>query len=89
LIVGRRDDYVNPTTDGSLSSRSIHSFNIDYEEAMYNWKDGNRDISSWNCTSSKVIRWIRIDLQDPPFMMGLEMLEGIDFTHIVEGHPTH
>lgn len=41
LTAGRQEDYINPTVDGSVSWRSIHSFDSDSEEAMSNWQERN------------------------------------------------
>jgi hypothetical protein len=37
-IMGHREDYINPTTDGELSWRSVKSYDMDSEDAMDRWK---------------------------------------------------
>ena len=39
ITTGKRDYYVNPTADGSISWRSIHSFYSYLEEAFNEWKN--------------------------------------------------
>jgi len=41
ITAGEREDYINPTADGSVSERSIHSFYSDSEEVMYEWQIRN------------------------------------------------
>jgi hypothetical protein len=60
VTAGRREDYVNLIADGSVRWRSIHSFDSDLEETMYNWQDRNHELSTRRCASVKVVLWIRI-----------------------------
>jgi hypothetical protein len=43
------DDYVNPTTEGVLSWRSIISCVSDSEEALENWKQRLHEVSTRKC----------------------------------------
>jgi hypothetical protein len=36
-IMGHKEYYVNPTTNGELSWRSVHSYDTDSEDAMDRW----------------------------------------------------
>jgi hypothetical protein len=42
-----REDYVNPTTDGELSWRSVHSYDTDSEDAMDRWKNKLYEVSTY------------------------------------------
>jgi len=45
-ITGCKEDYVNPIVDGELSWRSLHSYDIDSEDAMERWKNELYDVST-------------------------------------------
>jgi hypothetical protein len=44
------DYYVNPTTNGVLSWRSIGSCALDSEEGMEHWKQRIHEVSTRGCT---------------------------------------
>jgi hypothetical protein len=61
------DDYVNPTTDGVLSWRSISSCASDSEEALENWKQRLHEVSTRKCARiTHALRWIGTEVCDPP-----------------------
>jgi hypothetical protein len=37
MTAGKRDDYINPTADGSMSWRSVQSVDEDSEVTFNNW----------------------------------------------------
>jgi hypothetical protein len=48
-ITGYREDYINPTTDGELSWRSVKSYDTDSEDAMERWKNKLYEVSTHRC----------------------------------------
>jgi hypothetical protein len=53
------DDYVNPTTDGALSWRSISSCASDLEEGLECWKHMLHELSNRRCARiTHSLRWI-------------------------------
>jgi hypothetical protein len=38
-ITRRKENYINPITDGELSRRSVKSYDIDYENVMEMWQN--------------------------------------------------
>jgi hypothetical protein len=48
-ITGCREDYINPTTDGELSWRSVKSYDMDSEDAMDRWKNKLYEVSTRRC----------------------------------------
>jgi hypothetical protein len=66
------DDYVNPTTDGVLSWRSISSCTSDSEEALENWQQRLHEVSTRKCAQiTHALRWIGTEVCDPPRYDGL------------------
>jgi hypothetical protein len=60
-------DYVNPTTDGVLSWRSISSCVSDLEESLENWKHRLHEVCKRKCSCiTDAMRWIGIEVCDPP-----------------------
>jgi len=51
--MGQRKDYINPTTDGELSWRSVKSYDMDYdmdyEDVMDRWKNKLYEVSTRRC----------------------------------------
>ena len=57
-VTGRREDYINPMTDGELNWRSICSFDTDSDEALERWH-GQDEVSTRRCARiDKEVRWI-------------------------------
>ena len=48
-IMSSRDNYVNPTTDGNLSWRSVSSCTSDSGDALENWKNRLHVVSMRIC----------------------------------------
>lgn len=82
LTAGRREDYINPTTNCPVSWRSIRSFDSNSEETMSNQQDRNHQLSTRRCASFKSIRWIISELRDPPIYDGTGNFE--DFLDAME-----
>ena len=71
-IAWRREDYSKPTEDWLVSWRSIHSFDSDSEEAMYDWQACNHELSTRRCASAKTVHWIGSELWDRHVYNGIE-----------------
>ena len=56
ITPGKRDDYINPIMNASLSWRSIHSFDTDIEESIKEWKNTIYEVFSWNYAIVKVVQ---------------------------------
>jgi hypothetical protein len=50
-IMGQREDYINPTTDGELSWISVKSYDTESEDAMKRWQNNLYKVSSRRCAS--------------------------------------
>jgi hypothetical protein len=61
-----RLDYINPTADGSISWRSIHSAEEDLEITFDSWQQGSYEIFSRRCTTIRATRWIGTEIRDHP-----------------------
>nr|KUM49186.1 hypothetical protein ABT39_MTgene3735 [Picea glauca] len=77
MTAGKREDYINPTADGSVSGKSIHSFYIESEEAMYEWQTRNHEIDSRRCATVRAVCWIGTELRDPPMYDGTINVEDL------------
>jgi hypothetical protein len=61
------DDYVNPTTDGLISWRSIRSCALDSEEGLEHWQHKLHKVLTIRCTRiTHSLRWIRTEVRDTP-----------------------
>jgi hypothetical protein len=66
------DDYVNPTTYGVLSWRSISLCASNLEEGLESWQQRMHEVSTRRCAGiTRSLRWIRTKLCDPPRYDGL------------------
>jgi hypothetical protein len=66
------DDYVNPTTDGALSWRSISSCASYSEEGLEHWQQRMHEVSTRRCARmTRSLHWIGTKLCDPPRYDGL------------------
>jgi len=70
LTAEKRSDYINPTADGSVSWRSIHSIDGDSETAFQNWQQGRYEMTSRHCASVKMVRWIGTEVRNYPTFYG-------------------
>jgi hypothetical protein len=53
-ITGSREDYINPTTNGYLSWRSVKSYDTNSEEAMERWKNKLYEVFTRRCAHMSV-----------------------------------
>jgi hypothetical protein len=68
ITAGTRNDYINPTADGSVSWRSIQSTDEDSELAFDSWQQGSYEIFSRRCATVRMTRWIGTRLGDTQYM---------------------
>jgi hypothetical protein len=64
ITIGMRPDYINPTIDGSVSWRSIHSVDEDSEVAFESWKQGSYERFSRRCAIVRETRWIATEVRE-------------------------
>jgi len=66
------DHYVNPTTDGVLSWRTISSCASDSKEGLEHWKHPLHEVSTRRCDRVTFsLHWIRIEVHDTIMFDGL------------------
>lgn len=75
LTAEMRNDYVNstaqpPSNKFKLSWRSIFSYDSDNQEALEDWQERNHEISYQRCAVIRSVRWISVELWDPPIFDG-------------------
>jgi hypothetical protein len=70
VIAGTREDYINPTVDGSVSWRSIQSVNEDSEMAFDSWQQGSYEIFSRICATIRETRWVGTEVREHPVYDG-------------------
>jgi hypothetical protein len=58
VTMGTRNNYINPTANGSVSWRSIHSINKDSKLDFDSWKQGSHEIFSRICATIRMTRWV-------------------------------
>jgi hypothetical protein len=74
--IAREEDYVNPTTDGILSWRSITSCAYDSNMGLEDWKQKLHEISTRKCARiDRAVRWVGTEIREPPSFHGLNDLE--------------
>jgi hypothetical protein len=74
ITVGTRNDYINPTIDGSVRWRSIQSVDEDSELAFDSGKQGSHEIFSRRCATVRMNRWIGIEVREHPVYDGTSYL---------------
>lgn len=66
-ITVRREDYVNPTSNGELGWRSICSYDTDSKDVPERWQNRLHEVSSSKCACViKYVRWIGTEIQELP-----------------------
>jgi hypothetical protein len=75
VTTGMREDYINPTTDGSVSWRSIQSADEDSELAFDSWQQGSYEIFSRRCTTVRETRWVGTEVREHPIYDGTSELD--------------
>jgi hypothetical protein len=72
----REEEYVNPTTDGLLSWRSITSCASDSDIGLENWQQPLHEVSTRRCTRVyNIVRWVGTEIREPPNFHGVNYLE--------------
>jgi hypothetical protein len=70
------EDYVNPTTDEVLSWRNITSCTTYSDTGLENWQQILHEVSTRRCARiDRTVRWIGIEIKEPPSFHGLNDLE--------------
>jgi hypothetical protein len=64
VTTGTRNDYINPTSDGSVSWRSIQSTDEDSELDFDSWQQGLHERFSRRCTTVRVTRWVGTEVRE-------------------------
>jgi hypothetical protein len=75
VTIGTRDDYINPTVDGSVIWRSIQSTNEDSEMAFDSFQQGSYEIFSSKCTTVRETRWVRTKVREHLVYNGTSRLD--------------
>jgi hypothetical protein len=71
-------DYINPTADRVLSWRSITSCTTNSDTRLENWQQRLHEVSMRRCSRIDcAVRWIGIEIREPPSFHGLNDLETI------------
>jgi hypothetical protein len=75
VTTGTRNDYINPTADGSVSWRSIQSADEDSELAFDSWQQGSHERFSRRCATVRMTRWIGTEAREHPVYDGTSDLD--------------
>jgi hypothetical protein len=74
--IAREEYYVNPTTDGVLSWRSIISCASDSDMGLENWQQRLHEVSTRICARiDRTVRWVGTKIREPPNFHGVNELE--------------
>jgi hypothetical protein len=72
----REEDYINPTTYGMLSWRSISSCASNSDTGLENLQQRLHELSTRRCARmTSTLRWIGLEVRQPPNFYGLNDLE--------------
>jgi len=66
VTTGTREHYINPTVDGSVSSRSIQSVDTYSELEFDSWQQGSYEIFSGRCKTVRETRWVGTEVIEHP-----------------------
>jgi hypothetical protein len=66
---GMREDYINPTVDGSVSWRSIQSVDEDSELVFDSWQQGSYEIFSRRCAMLEKLDGLELRSENTRYMM--------------------
>jgi hypothetical protein len=64
ITTGMKEDYINPTVDGSVSWRSIQSADKYSELEFDSWKQGSYEIFSRRCETVRENIWVRTKVRE-------------------------
>jgi hypothetical protein len=85
-LKSRKQDYINPTTDGNLSWRSDNACSSNSEEALENWQKKMYEVSTRRCGRlTREVHWIGTTISNLPTFDGLNHLEDflLEFEEII------
>ena len=75
-VTSSQVDYINPTTDGTLSWRYDSSCTSDSDEGLENWLNQMHELSGRRCVHlTKSLRWISIEVSQIPVFDGLSNIK--------------
>jgi hypothetical protein len=75
VTIGMREDYINPTFDGSVSWTSIQSTNEDLELTFDSWKEGSYERFSRRYANLREARWVGTKVREHPIYDGISELD--------------
>ena len=64
VTTGTREDYINPTVDGSISWRSIQLVDKESKMEFDSWKQGSYEIFSRRCATVRETRWVGTEVRE-------------------------
>jgi hypothetical protein len=64
--IGMREDYINPTVNGSVSWRSVQYADEDLELEFDSWQQGSFEIFSRRCATLRETRWVGTKVREHP-----------------------
>jgi hypothetical protein len=70
-----RNDYINPTADGSVRWRSIESTDEDLELDFDSWQQGSHERFLRRCETIKMTRWVGTKVREHPVYDGTSDLD--------------
>lgn len=71
MTIGRREDYINPTTGVIVSCRSIQSSNLGSELGWDDWKQGGYEINTRRCANIQGVNWIGTEVRGYPTLSNI------------------
>ena len=75
-MTNSKDDYIDPTADGTLSWCYASSCTSDSDQGMENWKNRMHEISGRRCAQlTKSLRWIRSEVSQIPTFSGFSQVK--------------
>jgi hypothetical protein len=75
-LIARQQDYINPTFDGNLSSRSDNACSSYLEEGPDNWQNQMYEVSTRRCAIlTREVHWISTTVSILPTFDGMNPLE--------------
>jgi len=81
----KEEDYINPTTNGMLSWRSIISCALNSNTGLGKWKQRLHELSTRRCARMiRALRWVGTKVREPPTFYGLNDLEEFLMKYEVE-----
>jgi hypothetical protein len=77
VIVGTRNDYINPTADGSVRWRSIQLADEDSELAFDSWQQGLHERFSRRCATIRMTTWVGTEVREHPIYDGTSDIDNV------------